>query len=842
MTIINCSCLGAIVMHSKTKRNLWTGIFLFISVFILISFNNTQVLADFTDSTDLSVLKEAPSGIAVDKYMSNSAPTVPDKKDIYTTNSAQVVDTSGKNSTTSNIIALASGKNTYGSMWSNEKTFDINKEQTISAWLYFGSGAGSQDVNSEGIAFVLQNDDKGIGALGAGLEGMGVYGYDASQYSLTTGVTAKQSYIQQTAVQNSIALEFDTANNSFYTPTAPINNNGITFPASLTQILNGTSYFSLDGYDTQLGTSLTNLTTLGFPSTARYGAGGAYGHIAMTYPGLADSYQKTDLTASTTMQNAYNPWSNGFVLVHDSPQAAQLTDGTDEYGNDFRWHHVTIKWIPAASGSTKATIEYSYNDKNIDYSDNTSTKSTTKKLSNSITVDTSKLNSSDGKVRWGFTAANGPSSNVASKLVALDSAPDILYAEADSNIVDTTLGNKNIAETSTDNTVANGDSLKLNYDLTYLSGTEDWKDIAAKIKIPDNVTVTPDSSGNVATITYGDGTTENISSSELSNSTLQHTLAKTIGTTTSSAGKTASITINATAKNDTSSDIDVAKSVANFTGSNEISTTNSPAFTILASPNYTLKLTNTNSSDELDLLYKADNTTLNLPTELAYSDNHSFADSTNIIYQITAGDKTYTVGASASGNNFDQTIDLKSLINDDDTFWNLFTENSTQKVTVKAIDQANGLVSNTLTYNVNTKSNKALSMTVSNNLQFQDINYGDTTEYLQRKSDFDLSVTSLREPWQLSVSTNGLYLDGKTLNNNLALVYRKNTDSTYNTLSSTPTLVDQDTTTHETSATDNISDDWTKNSGLLLKQLGSSTAGQYTGTLTWTVADSLDNN
>lgn len=827
-------------MNNKIKQNLWVGFFLLISIFISIS-SYTNVYADLTDSTDLSVLKEAPSGIAIDDYMSNSAPTVPDKKDIYTTNSAQVVDTSGKNSTSGNIIALASGKNTYGSMWSNEKTFDINKEQTISAWLYFGSGDGSQDVNTEGIAFVLQNDDKGIGALGAGLEGMGVYGYDASQFTSLTGTAASQSYIQKTAVQNSIALEFDSGNNSFYTPSAPINNNGLTIPPSLIQIING-AYFSLDGYDTQLGTPTSNLTALGFPDTARYGAGGAYGHIALTYPGFADSYQKTDLTANTTMQKAYSPWTDGFVLVHDSPQSAYLTDGTDEYGNDFRWHHVTIKWIPAASGSTKATIEYSYNDKNIDYSDNTSTKSTTKKVTKSVTVDTSKLNSSDGKVRWGFTAANGASSNVASKLVALDSAPDLLYADADSYIVDTTLGNKKITESTTDNTVANGDSLKLNYDLNYLSGTEDWKDIAAKIKIPDNVILTPDSSGNVATITYGNGTTENITSSELSDSTLQHTLAKTIGTTTNSAGKTASITINATAKNDTSKDIDVGKSVATFTGSNEISTTNSPAFIILASPTYTLKLANTNSSDEIDLLYKSDNATLNLPTELSYSDNHSFADSANIIYQITAGDKTYTAGASASGNSFDQTIDLRSLITDDDAFWKLFSENSTQKVTVKAIDQANGLISNTITYKVNTKPNKSLSMNVSNSLQFQDINYGDTTEYLTRKNDFDLSVTSLREPWQLSVSTNGLYLDGQTLNNNLALVYRKDTDSTYSTLSSTPTLIDEDTTTHETSATDNISDDWTKSTGLLLKQLGSSTAGQYTGTLTWTVADSLNNN
>ena len=828
-------------MKKHTWKNLWAGLAL-ISIFIIFLFQTTRVSAALTSSTDLSVLKDAPTGIAVKDYMSNSAPTAVDKKDIYTTNSAQIVDNTGANSDNGNIIALASGNNTYGSMWSTDQTFDINKPQTISAWLYFGSGDGSQEINSEGIAFVLQNDSHGIGALGAGLESMGVYGYDASQYSMKTGETADQSYIQKTAIQNSIALEFDSANNSFYTPSKPINNNGLAFQPTFLQIVAG-AYFSLDGYDTQLGTKPSS--SLGFSSDATYGAKGTYGHIALTYPSDANSYQTTDLTANTTTYAAYEPYTEGYVLIHNSAQPAYLIDGEDENGNDFRWHHVTITWTPPAANSTTGTLSYAYNDKNMDYSDNTSTNQYVQETTKSISVDTTKLNSTDGKVRWGFTAANGPSSSVSTKLVALDSIPDLLYADADTSIVDTTLNDKTITDESTDNTVANGDALKLNYTLNYISGNEDWKDIAAKIKIPSNVTVTPDDSGNVATITYGDGSTESVSQDELKDSTLQHTLAKMIGTTSSAAGKTAKITINATAVNTTSANINVKKAVATFTGSNEISTTNSPAFTILATPKYTLNLKNANSNDEIDLLYKQDNATLNLPTTLNYSDDHSFGDTstnTNITYQITAGNKTYTVGANATGTSFDQTIDLKSLIDDDTTFWNLFSENSTNKVTVKAIDPTNGLVSNTITYNVVTKPNKSLSMTVSNNLAFKDVNYGDNTEYLQRKNDFTLSITSLREPWQLNVTTDGLYLDGKTLNTNMALVYKKNTDSNYETLGSSPTVIAQDTSSSETSSTTDITDDWTNSTGILLKQLGISTAGSYTGTLTWTASDSLTNN
>ncbi|MFH5810768.1 hypothetical protein [Companilactobacillus sp. FL22-1] len=45
-------------------------------------------------------------------------------------------------------------------------------------------------------------------------------------------------------------------------------------------------------------------------------------------------------------------------------------------------------------------------------------------------------------------------------------------------------------------------------------------------------------------------------------------------------------------------------------------------------------------------------------------------------------------------------------------------------MTVKAIDPTNGLVSNTISYNVVTKQNKALSMTVSTALSFQTTNTG----------------------------------------------------------------------------------------------------------------------
>lgn len=826
-------------MKNRISQRAWLISLLFSFIFILTT-NQQTVQAALTDSEDLNVLKDAPDGIAISKYMSNAQPNVTASGDIYTNNSAQIVDHSGNNTSDGNVISLASAHNTYGSMWSTDQTFDINKPQTISAWLYFGSGTGdTSDINSEGIAFVLQNDSNGVAALGAGLEGMGVYGYDASRVNLVAGSAPTQSYIKSTAVQNSIALEFDSSLNDFFAKVnGPINNNGTKFPTYK-------AYYSLNGYDTQYGKTLDS--SLGFPSTAKYGAGGTFGHIAATYPGLEASYQLFDLTLNNYAKANYQgTFTNGYILVHIKPnQAPELINDTDSSGNPVYWHHITIDWTPPESGSTNGTLTYNYNDLYKDGTKNTNTtNSNFKKVTDSIQVDTSKLNTTSGKVRWGFTGANGPSTSVASKLVAFDSLPNLLYATADGNIVDTTLGNKKITDTSTDKTVANGDDLQLNYNLKYVRGDVAWQKIAANIEIPTNVTLNSDSSGNVAYITYADGSTEAISSSEVSDGSLEHTLAKAIGTQADASGGTsATVTISAKANNDTDKDIDVKSAAAVFKGSDEISTTNSPAFTILAPKKYTLKLANTNTTNDIDLLYNSDNAALNLPTELTYSDSHSFGDSnssTDIIYEITAGGKTYTVGSSATGTSFDQTIDLKSLINDDTAFWKLFSLNSTNQVTIKAIDQANGLTSNTLTYNVNTKPNKTLSMTVSKNLKFKDINYTDDTEYLPRSNNFDLSVTSLRSPWKLDVSTDGMYLDGTTLNDKMALVYKKDADASYQTLSSTPTQIESNKNSYDTDTTDDISDDWTNKTGLLLKQLGTSQAGQYTGTLTWILSDSVE--
>ncbi|MFH5810767.1 hypothetical protein [Companilactobacillus sp. FL22-1] len=52
------------------------------------------------------------------------------------------------------------------------------------------------------------------------------------------------------------------------------------------------------------------------------------------------------------------------------------------------------------------------------------------------------------------------------------------------------------------------------------------------------------------------------------------------------------------------------------------------------------------------------------------------------------------------------------------------------------------------------------------------------------------------------------------------LVYKANSSSAAQTLTSSPTLIDQDSTINQTATTTDIADDWTQNTGLLIQQSG----------------------
>lgn len=113
----------------------------------------------------------------------------------------KVVDESSAAATKA-IVKLTDAGGQLGSEWSTlANVFNINKDSKINMWMYFGNQYDSAD----GMAFVLQNDTRGIGSISGIGESLGVWGIDEGGSS---DQTAKK------AIKNAWALEFDTYGNN----------------------------------------------------------------------------------------------------------------------------------------------------------------------------------------------------------------------------------------------------------------------------------------------------------------------------------------------------------------------------------------------------------------------------------------------------------------------------------------------------------------------------------------------------------------------------------------------------------------------------------------------------
>lgn len=169
-----------------------------------------------------TIYASEPAGLPIKDYLSVYDPVVvnPDNgTNLFKTNSAQFLNTDtgqltdGSGSTESSGIlekTINTNMGTYGALWSNEKNrWDLSQKQSISAWLYFGPYDNNPLANGDGLAFVLQNDIRKGQAMGTGLQGLGVYGWDLTHIDDTVK-PATPNIIANTSIRNSVALEFDT--------------------------------------------------------------------------------------------------------------------------------------------------------------------------------------------------------------------------------------------------------------------------------------------------------------------------------------------------------------------------------------------------------------------------------------------------------------------------------------------------------------------------------------------------------------------------------------------------------------------------------------------------------
>lgn len=744
-------------------------------------FTAQVVLAD----ADNDAISNAPVGLDISKYfdVGNFEKTsTEDDNYSYQTNSATIYNNSSDSSDKHNgrvlDMAKSGDEKSVGAAWSkigsgSDNYIDINKKQTVSVWLYFGSGEDTDPLsNGEGMSLVLQNDSRGTSAMGAGMQSLGSMGADTaklkdigtnllgnwswSKDSSSGATTNTPEQAAQTAVGNSIALNFKTEDNNLMgsklQQPIQIGETPIDYDNALHTGGKKYLYYTLNSFDTPKGTdtppatfpAYNDLLSVDFgnyiPSLKLGNTGSSYGLINLTYPGNSVSYKSLDLNNirnDDQLKASLSTIGNGSLWAYitgvsnkgkalstyqAAPTQTHLIDGDDENGNPIYWHHLTFTWNPAENGNP-ATISYDYNDKYPDGTTNTGQSDYYDEVKETIPVDPSELgNPTDGHVYWGLTGANNEKANY-SKLAVFESIPALATATATASLTDNDL-NKTITDDSTDNTVNNGDNLSFDYNLKWdNTSRENWQNIVSDLNLPTDVTY------RSATITYKDANGNSSSPITISdakgmtNSTLGYTLTKDLGTIGTNNGYTsADIVLNGTATNSTGQEITVSPAPATFKGDNAIETTSTPQFKI-------------------------------------------------------------------EGNKV---------------------------------------------------PDKILKLTVSKDLDFQDINYQATKKYITRKNDFDLTVTSLRSPWKLDVATNGLSLNGKSFHG--SLVYKKN-QATTEPLTSSDELIAQDLNSYQDKTVSDLSATWTKNTGLLLEpdQDQVSPAGKYQGTLNWTLVNSITN-
>ncbi|KRN94393.1 hypothetical protein IV57_GL002153 [Companilactobacillus kimchiensis] len=629
--------------------------------------DNTKVDPEPDES---AALEQAPTGLNVNSYFSILAPVKSDGVDgsPFNNNYATIDKASKKG-----VVVLSKGSRgtsgtsglggMYGAVWSDKNAdnyIDITKKQTISFWLSFGSGKSENPVtNGEGMSLVLQNDPNKNSsnqsqALGAGYQGMGVLGYDKSYY--TIGILGKEHLsssedIAKTAVQNSIALNFDAERNSLTNPMSPgaMAAGGPIILGFSTGTLRSDDY-SLLGFDTidnsdsfggKISSSYPSYTELQKIKADRITALRAgnntngFGNIALTYPGNPLTYKavKNNYSGGT-----FSKFDQATSTVQAMSQGTDLIDG--RIGSDrIFWHHVTFTWNPAldvdgvatkdgmpVSGGTGATIDYKFNDKLLDGSMNPSS-SLYKVSSEEIPVDPTQFNLTDGdtKVYWGLTGSNSNYTGVYSKMAIFESIPALATAEVSSKITDNSLPDDantitDDASTTTvpDRTVSNNDNLTFNYHLTHdpESSHQNWNEILSSIQLPNkDVTFT-----EPGTITYhsdnGPDAVEKIPLEWLNEDpdTLKHNLAYSLGSFTDPENNpnqftSADIDFTGTANNPTSDPITVEAQLAKFTGTNAIQSTSSPQFII-------------NNTAEIEKKLE-----LNVPNDLVFNDiNYKVTD------------------------------------------------------------------------------------------------------------------------------------------------------------------------------------------------------------------------
>ncbi|WP_203643401.1 lectin-like domain-containing protein [Levilactobacillus andaensis] len=704
------------------KLKVWLGLLIGLGVLNIADVGRADVDYD-------QALKTAPQGISLAQIFTPGTTT---------NNTAAVVTTTNPNTTGTQVARVNNGKKQFGALWSTDaNAFDLNQDQSASMWLYFGNTGKKA---ADGMAFVLQNDDRKLAATPAfgktvSGETLGVWGVDTDKKQSTP------TKVAASAIQNSWALEFDT----------------------------------------HLNTS-TNYGNTGDADSFDVGLNGP--HLATNYPGDSDSYE---------MERAvtYFPiYSSGYY-------ATQKHAGVISGGNTFlangEWHHLSLTW-----DATDQEMTYAFDDKNPTTGIEQSGKQMT------VGVDVAKIDpQKTGQVRWGFTGATGESYE--NNLVVMEEIPGLVDASAKTKLTNQRTG----AVVTDGDTLKGRDLFKLDYQLSYVAGKQDWQNVTALLNLPEHLEY------QAAEVTYADGTSQAIDLRGLADNQLNVGLERAL----SAKNPTATISLTGEAA-DVTAPVTVSASGSTFSAVNGVVTADTVAFTL--KPTLELHLVSLSGSSTT----VKPNESVTMKGLILAPEGVGLVNSDMRIQSQLNGtalpDFTVPDGDDNTSGQFEITVPADKL---------RAGENS---LTVTAHDPY-GNASNQVKFTI-TVSRQLTFHTVAEKSSFVATDLTGTNQQIKRTADWQLKVLDTREAgakWSLQVTgTPFVSSEGQQLAG--GVYYHDEHGKTL--ISTTPIAVYQGEAADEDELTD-VVDTWSDDTGLLLEVSGGTVAGTYEGTLTWTLND-----
>lgn len=705
------------------------------------------------DQLDLTTgLKTVPQGLPLDKYFQAGSSN---------NNKANVTAGQNPDSPNTQVVELTTGGSQVGSIWSlPDFKFNLNEKQVASMWLNFGSkGYDSSFTPSvlpgDGMALVLQNASDAMAAT-PNFGTNSPYGETLGVWGVANTGGTDASAIAKTAIQNSWALEFDSYLNQ---------------STALADAKNAASF---------------DADTTGGKLTAP--------HLAANYPGQPTTYTpvtKTEGGIDIFGHNVGGTTGTYIQMVHKG-----VIQGSNfKFLSDGAWHHLTLTYTPK-SGTTAAKMTYTFNDKDP------ATGASQPGQTNRMDVDPSIIDPDNtGKATWGFTGATGTYSEA--NMVAFEQIPNLVNATATADL------------TANGQAISDGDTVKANapvnltYNATYDSGTADWQDIQADLKIPAHLTITK------GVVTYGNGESTTLGAADLTainqgNGVGLKDLSKT--------NPTAKISLTGTADSVTST-VTVPATVSEFKGSNAIVQATLPGFSITPS---TLHL----ATDQTTLT--ADGTTA-VPVTGTVTDSAGAVTNSHLTIHGTLNDAKLADTSLSTGDaagKFTVSVPANKL------------QPGANVLDLTAEDQTTGALSNVGEVVITVGELKFQS--VSGTAAYQARLTG-SRQLVARDSASDLNIViqdtrAKGNHWQLTAAATPLMAGSDPLAGRLVYV-----DGSQQTTLSTAAAPVMTHTDDGDSATTDVTGDWTTNQGLLLDLDGDArqSTATYSSQVTWALINSV---